>query len=139
MLAFTDRDGTMTSQTETRQSILDWCRYHYADNLLGVAFFDPARVNAAYPRGDINVLVVLEQAPAEERERYDAKIDIVLKRLAASQRVMCRIQTAAELQAIQELGLPVLDIYLRQAEVAHDPHLLLQNARASLGVRPEGE
>ena len=123
---------TVKVPDETVTAIADWCRYHYRDSLLGLALFDPTPVNAEYPHGEINVLVVLDWAPAEARDRYDAVGDELLKGLAPNHSLTCRIQTVDEIGALAEMKLPLLAIYLTKAEILHDPRGFLRAAQVTL-------
>ncbi|MCP4361770.1 MAG: hypothetical protein GY796_27475 [Chloroflexi bacterium] len=66
----------MEISAESRTELIEWCQYHYQDNLAGLALFDPEPVRSDYPRGDINVLLLLHNTPAEERKRYDGSLRI---------------------------------------------------------------
>lgn len=65
---------------EIQREILNWCQYHYNDNVAGIALFDPKPVNEAFPSSDINVLLVLYSAPLEQRERYDLAAERLARR-----------------------------------------------------------
>ena len=117
---------------ETRRDLLEWCQHHYQSNLAGLVIFDPSPVNAQYPRGELNVLLVLDSAPPMERERQEMVAKMVLKVVVASQNVVCRVQTVDEISTLAQMKLPVLEIYLRKAEILYDRDGSLSAARSSL-------
>lgn len=117
---------------ETCQDLLEWCRHHYQRNLAGLVIFDPAPVNAQYPRSDLNILLVLDSAPALERERQETVAKMVLAVVAASHDLICRVQTVEEINALAQMKLPVLEIYLREAEILYDRDGSLRAAQSSL-------
>lgn len=117
---------------ETCSLVVEWCRYHYGDNLAGIAFFDPACIDCAYPRGDLNILLMLHTSPDKDRQRYDIKAQVLMNTLLLDQEVKCRIQTIEEIGQLVELQLPLLAIYLQTAEIVFDPWEILQKAQATL-------
>ncbi len=124
----------MVWYSDVYKEIVRWCHYHYQDNLVGLAFYDPAATNQEFPRGDINLLLLLRTAPADARERYDAKTEVVLRNLAPSHKFVCRIQTVSEIEALAELKLPLLEIYLREVDIVYDPQGILQATRTTLNA-----
>lgn len=117
---------------ETRQDLLKWCQHHYQSNLAGLVIFDPAPVNAQYPRGDLNILLVLDSAPPLERERQETVAKMVLAVVAASSNLVCRVQTVEEINTLAQMKLPVLEIYLREAEILYDRDGSLRAIRPTL-------
>jgi len=117
---------------EIRRDILEWCQYHFENNLVGLAFFDPTQVDPSYPKGEINVLVAVHLAPEETRERYDLISEMLIKNLAAGHSLTCRVQTAGELSMLSTLQLPLIEIYLRHAEIIYDPQQILAAMQKTL-------
>jgi len=117
---------------EFRLDLVSWCQYNYGDNLIGLAVFDPTRVDASYPRRDINILMVVNMAPENERERYELVNEMLIQNLARGKSLTCRMQTVGELNMLASLKLPLLDIYLRDAEIIHDPQNVLATVRENL-------
>jgi hypothetical protein len=122
----------MVNQEEIQRDILDWCHYHYKDNLAAVALFDPKPVNVSFPNGDVNVLLILHSAPSEERERYALVAERLVNTVVPNKHLMCRIQTVDEIQSLSGLKLPLLAIYLTDADIIRDPAQVLANACATL-------
>jgi hypothetical protein len=113
--------------------IVRWCHYHYEDNLAGLAFYNPVAIDESFPHGDINLLILLNEAPAEARDRYDARTEVILRNLAPEHKLICRIQTVDEIQTLSQLQLPLVGIYLMEADIVHDPrHVLLEARNACL-------
>ncbi len=117
---------------EFKRDLVNWCKHHFDSNLVAIGLFDPAGVNKKYPRGDINVLVVLDMAPENERERYDLITEMLVQNLAPDKTIVCRVQTIGELNVLANLQLPLIDIYLSDAEILHDPRKSLNAIRDSL-------
>jgi len=80
---------------EFRLDLVTWCQYNYGDNLIGLAIFGPTRVDASYPRRDINILMVVNMAPENERERYELVNEMLIQNLARGKSLICRMQTVA--------------------------------------------
>lgn len=118
-------------QTLTR-TLNEWCQFYYGKQLAALALFDPALVNADYPRAEINVLLVFHAAPAQARARYDLASQSLIKSVVPDQTIQCRIQTVEEINLLAEMGLPLLEIYLREADILYDPQGVLHTARAAL-------
>lgn len=117
---------------EIREVILQWCQYHYKDNLAGLAFFDPLAASAGYPRGDINLLMVLHSSPDNDRKRYDKVTQVLVSNLVLDQDVICRVQTVEELHLLAAMKLPLLNIYLQKAQIIYDPQQVLCQSQAAL-------
>lgn len=117
---------------EARRDLLEWCQHHYQSNLAGLVIFDPTLVNAPYPRGDLNILLVLDSAPPRERERQETVAKMVLQVVASSRSLVCRVQTVEEINLLAQMKLPVLEIYLREAEILYDRDESLRAIRSSL-------
>ena len=115
-----------------RTDIINWCQYNYGNNLVALAVFDPSSVDASYPRSDINVLMVVNMAPEDARERYELVTEMVMQNIAGDISLACRVQTTGEMTMLGELELPLLDIYLRDMEVLYDPNKFLENERNKL-------
>ena len=113
-------------------ALIDWCKYHYGGNLVSLALFDPKLVTANYPYSEINILVGLQTAPEQERKRYEQIGEILLKNLIPRNEIACRIQTIEELDALAQLKLPLLEIYLKHANIIYDPKGILQSVRTLL-------
>jgi hypothetical protein len=120
------------STEEIQQEILNWCQYHYQDNVAGIALFDPKPVNEAFPSGDINVLLILYTAPLEQRQRYDLVAERLVNSLVPDRVLTCRIQTVDEIQSLANLQMPLLAIYLNSTEILYDPKHVLAQARQSM-------
>jgi len=117
---------------ETCSLVVEWCSYHYGNNLAGIAFFDPTSVDPTYPHGDLNILLVLHNGPDEDRQRYDIKARMLMNTLLPNQEVKCRIQTVEEINQLAALQLPLLAIYLQSSQISFDPWNILQRAQATL-------
>jgi hypothetical protein len=115
--------------TDVRTEIIRWCHYHYESNLAGLAFFDPVVVEESFPGGDINLLLLVQEAPPDSRDRYDSKTEVILRNLAPECKLVCRIQTIDEIQMLGQLQLPLLGIYLAAADIAYDPQNVLVEAQ----------
>ncbi len=115
-----------------RKEIIDWCKYNYGGNLIGLALFDPTGMDANYPSSDINVLMVVGVAPENARDRYEIVTEELMQTIARNRSLSCRVQTIDELKMLADLGLPLFDIYLRDAEIIFDPKKILENERAKL-------
>ena len=118
--------------SEIREVILQWCHYHYKDNLAGLAFFEPRAANGDYPRGDINLLMLLYTSPDEDRKRYDKVTQVLVNNLVLDKDIVCRVQTVTELDLLAEMKLPLLAIYLQHTEIFYDPQGVLCKAHATL-------
>lgn len=125
----------MNIPSETRRDVLEWCKYHFENNLVGLAFFDPAPVDDNYPSGDLNLLIVVHVAPEETRERYELVTQMLVRNLAPSQTMTCRVQTAGELNLLAQMRLPLLAIYLHEAEIIYDPQKVLTESRSTLTAK----
>jgi hypothetical protein len=121
----------MNFRFEITEEMAHWCHYYYKDNLAGLAFYNPAAVNQGFPCGDINLLLLLNEAPADALNRYKA-IETILKNLAPGYEFVCRIQTVDEIRTLAALQLPLLAIYLQESEIVYDPQGVLQTAQATL-------
>jgi hypothetical protein len=117
---------------EFDRDLIDWCKHHFDENLVAVGLFDSSRVNPKYPCGDINVLVVLNMAPENERERYDLVTEMLVQNLAPGKTLTCRVQTMGELNVLSSLQLPLIDIYLSEIAILYDPQKLLEAERDNL-------
>jgi hypothetical protein len=117
---------------EIREVVLQWCLYHYKGNLAGLAFFEPRAASADYPRGDINLLLLLYHSPDEDRKRYDKVTQVLVNNLVLDKDVVCRVQTVDELNLLVEMKLPLLAIYLQHAEIIYDPQGILCLAQSTL-------
>jgi len=115
-----------------RTDIINWCQYNYGNNLVALALFDPSSVDGSYPRSDINVLMVVNIAPEDTRERYELVTEMLMQNIAGDRSLACRVQTIGELNMLAELELPLLDIYLRDMEILYDPDKFLENERNKL-------
>jgi len=115
-----------------RTEIINWCQYHYGGNLVALALFDPTHTDPPYPRSDINVLMVVNMAPDDARERYEMVTEMVMQNIARDKSLSCRVQTIGELNMLAELGLPLLEIYLRDVEIIYDPKKILEGERSNL-------
>jgi len=115
-----------------RRDIINWCQYNYGNNLVALALFEPSSVDASYPRSDINVLMVVNMAPEDTRERYELVTEMLMQNIAHNKSLTCRVQTIGELNMLAELELPLLDIYLRDMEILYDPDGFLENERNKL-------
>jgi len=111
--------------SEFNRDLVNWCKHHFGENLIGVGLFDPARVRSSYPRGDINVLVVLDSAPENERERYDLITEMLVQNLAPNKMLTCRVQTREEMNDLAEMKLPLLKIYTTKVDILFDPKNIL--------------
>jgi len=125
MLDIFDRD-------DFNRDLIAWCKHHFDENLVAVGLFDPSKVNVKYPSGDINVLIVLNMASENERERYDLVTEMLVQNLAPKKTLTCRVQTMGELQVLADLQLPLIDIYMSEIEILHDSRKLLEGVRDSL-------
>src|SRR5687768_9801255 len=125
----------MNFRFEISEEMAHWCHYYYKDNLAGLAFYNPAAVNQEFPCGDINLLLLLNEAPADTLNRYKA-IELILKNLAPGYHFICRIQTVNEIQTLAALQLPLLAIYLQEAEIVYDPQRVLQAVQETLASMP---
>ena len=114
---------------EFNTDLVDWCKHHFQENLVAVGLFDPLRVNAKYPRGDINVLIVLNMAPENERERYDLVTEMLVQNLAPDRTLICRVQTMGELRVLSSLRMPLMEIYLNDLVLLYDPRKVLETER----------
>ena len=114
---------------EFNRDLVDWCKHHFQENLVAVGLFDPLRVNAKYPRGDINVLIVLNMAPENERERYDLVTEMLVQNLAPDRTLICRVQTMGELRVLSSLRMPLMEIYLNDLVLLYDPRKVLETER----------
>jgi len=126
----------MDSTFDTREfnrDLVNWCKHHFDQNLVAIGLFNPSKVNKKYPSGDINVLVVLNMAPENERERYDLITEMLIQNLAADKTLTCRVQTMGELNVLASLQLPLIDIYMSDLEILHDPRKLLKKVQDNLG------
>jgi len=112
--------------------IINWCQYHYGENLVALALFDPTSVDSSYPHSDINVLMVVNTAPENERECYEMVTEMLMQNIARDKSLACRVQTIGELNMLAELGLPLFEIYLRNVEIVYDPKKILEIERANL-------
>jgi len=112
--------------------LVDWCRHHFRENLVAVGLFDPLRVNDKYPRGDINVLVVLNMAPENERERYDLVTEMLVQNLVPNKNLLCRVQTMGELHVLADLQMPLIDIYMNDLVILYDPRKFLETERTTV-------
>jgi len=117
---------------EFRTDIINWCQYNYGGNLVALALFDPASVDASYPHSDINVLMIVNMAPEDVRERYELVTEMLMQNIARDKSLTCRVQTVGELNMLAELSLPLFDIYLRDAEIIYDPKEILETERANI-------
>ena len=122
----------MLSREEIQRDILDWCQYHYKDNLAALALFDPKPINATFPSGDVNVLLILHSAPAEARDRYDLVAERLVGTIVPDSQVTCRIQTVDEIQSLADLQMPLVSIYLNRAEIFYDPAQVLTEVRRTI-------
>ena len=120
------------SKAEFDRDLVSWCKHHFDENLVALGLFDPLGVDPTYPRGDLNVLIVVNMAPENERERYDIVTEMLVQNLAPGKTLKSRLQTTGELNMLASLKLPLLEIYLRDIEIIHDPQKLLESARANL-------
>lgn len=114
---------------EISEEMVHWCHYYYKDNLAGMTFYNPAAVIPDFPCGDINLLLLLNEAPDDAISRYKA-IETILKNLAPGYQFVCRIQTVDEIKLLAALQLPLLAIYLQESEIVFDPQGVLQDAQA---------
>ncbi len=117
---------------EFRRDIINWCEYNYGGNLVALAIFDPTSVDSSYPHGEINVLMVVEIAPGNVRDRYEIVTEELMQTIARDKSLSCRVQTIGELDMLAEMGLPLFEIYLRDAEIIYDPKKILETERAKL-------
>ena len=124
-----NRDSIMD---EFRTDLVNWCKHHFDENLVAVGLFNPSKVNAKFPSGDINVLIALNMAPENERERYDLVTEILVQNLVPNKTITCRVQTMGELNVLSDLQLPLIDIYMRDIEILYDPRKLLETERDKL-------
>jgi len=118
---------------EFNRDLVNWCKHHFDQNLVAVGLFNPSKVNKKYPSGDINVLVALNIAPENERERYDLITEMLIQNLAADKSLTCRVQTMGELNVLASLQLPLIDIYMSELEILYDPRKLLKKVQDNLG------
>jgi len=112
--------------------IINWCQYNYGGNLVALALFDPTIVDSSYPHSDINVLMVVHMAPENVRDRYEVVTEELMQTIARDKPLSCRVQTVGELNMLASLGLPLLNIYLHDAEIIHDPQNVLLSVRENL-------
>jgi len=70
---------TTFNGSEFNRDLVNWCKHQFEQNLVAVGLFDPLKVNQNYPRGDINVLIVLNMAPESEGDRYDLVTELPAK------------------------------------------------------------
>jgi len=117
---------------EFNRDLVNWCKHHFDENLVAVGLFDPSKVDATYPRGDVNVLIVLNMAPENERERYEVITEMLVQNLAPDKTLKSRLQTTGELNMLSSLQLPLFEIYLRDIEIIHDPQKVLESERSNL-------
>ncbi len=117
---------------EFRRDILNWCQYNYGGNLVALALFDPTSVETSYPYSDINVLMVVNMAPENARDRYEVVTEELMQTIVSNKSLTCRVQTVGELNMLVELRLPLLDIYLHDAAILYDPKNILETERANL-------
>ena len=117
---------------EFNTDLVDWCKHHFQENLVAVGLFDPLRVNAKYPRGDINVLIVLNMAPENERERYDLVTEMLVQNLVPDRTLTCRVQTMGELHVLADLQMPLINIYMNDLAILHDPRKFLETERTTV-------
>ena len=115
-----------------RRDIINWCQYNYGNNLVALAVFDPSSVDVSYPSSDINMLMVVNMAPEDTRERYELVTEMLMQNIAGDNSLACRVQTIGELNMLAELELPLLEIYLRDMEILYDPDKFLQNEQNKL-------
>ena len=115
-----------------RTDIINWCKYNYRGNLVALAVFDPSGVDPKYPNSDINMLMVVNMAPEDSRERYELITEMVMRNIARDKSLSCRVQTVGELKMLSELGLPLFEIYLHDIEVLYDPEKVLETERSKL-------
>jgi len=115
-----------------RTDIINWCQYNYRGNLIALAVFDPAKVDPKYPHSDINILLVVNKASEDSRERYELITEMVMKNIAGDKSLACRVQTVDELNMLAEMGLPLFEIYLRDMEVLYDPGKILEIEKKKL-------
>jgi len=120
------------NSSEFKRDLINWCKHHFDENLVAVGLFNPAQVNSKYPRGDINVLIILNMAPENERERYDLVTEMLIQNLAEDKTFTCRVQTSGELRVLSNLQLPLIDIYMSELEILHDPAKVLQTEHDNL-------
>ena len=125
-------DDATFDDREFRRDLVNWCKHHFNENLVAVGLFNPSKVNSKYPHGDINVLIVLNMAPENERDRYDLVTEMLVQNLAPNKMLTCRVQTMGELNVLASLQLPLIDIYMNDLEILHDPKKLLIKERDSL-------
>jgi len=121
-----------TVSEEFRTEITNWCKYNFGGNLVALALFDPTSVDTSYPHSDINVLMVVNMAPEDARERYEMVTEMLMQNLARDKSLTCRVQTVGELNMLAELELPLFEIYLREVEIIYDPKKVLEDERANL-------
>jgi len=117
---------------EFTRDLVNWCKHHFSENLVALGLFDPSQVNTEYPHSDINVLIVLNMAPENERERYDLVTEILVQNLAPDKSLACRVQTLGELSVLSDLHLPLIDIYLSDISILYDPRKRLASERDNL-------
>ena len=120
------------NNNEFKRDLVNWCKHHFNENLVAVGLFNPAKVNSKFPSGDINVLIVLNMAPENERERYDLVTEILIQNLAEDKTFTCRVQTAGELNVLSSLQLPLIDIYMSDVELLYDPRKVLESVHDNL-------
>ena len=125
MIDIFDRD-------EFNRDLVAWCKHHFDENLVAVGLFDPSKVNAKYLHGDINILIVLNMASENERERYDLVTEMLIQNLAPKKTLVCRVQTIGELHVLADLQLPLIDIYMSEIEILHDSWKLLKSVGDTL-------
>jgi len=114
------------NSSEFNRDLVNWCKHHFDENLVAVGLFNPTKVNPKYPSGEINVLIVLNMAPENERERYDLVTEMLIQNLAEDKTFTCRVQTIGELNVLSTLQLPLIDIYMSDIEILHDPSKTLE-------------
>lgn len=113
--------------------VVAWARYYYGHKLVGIIFYDPRAASQSYPCAEINLLIVLTDAPASARDRYDESLSLVIEVvMGGGFQVMCRIQTLEELNALMELQLPLLNIYMQDSQIVLDSGQALSGLKASL-------
>jgi len=123
---------TAFNSKEFNRDLVNWCKHHFEKNLVAVGLFDPTKVSQKYPHGDINVLIVLNMAPENERDRYDMVTEMLVQNLAPDKTLMCRVQTMGELTVLSNLQLPLIDIYMSDLVILHDPRKLLEMERDNI-------
>lgn len=115
-----------------RKRIIDIYKAYYQADLAGLVIFDPTPMDANFPHGEINILLVLHSASLQEQDRYDKVGETLIKHLVPDENMTCRIQTIDELKILAALKMPLVEIYLKHALIIYDTENTLHALQAAL-------